>query len=179
MAAVKFVRLKPYNPRAGYKVKRIDWRDPVSQKWFTFAKAGVWHKIDAAIADRMALVHQDQYNESTPLVFDVESETGARALDAAVKAEREAARAVAEPTVDTAVDMTDGDTATARAAALDDVDDDATDDEPEPEGDEPEGDEPEPEAEPERPKRTVKPKPKAKPKAKPKSKARTRKPKRK
>lgn len=175
--AVKYVRLKPYNPRGGHKVKRIDWRDPVSGQWFTFAKAGVWHKINSAIADRMALVHQDQYDESTPLVFDVETETGARALDAAAKAEREARRAEKEPTVDTAVDMTGGVKAESRAAALDAVIDDAgDDDEPDDDGDsepdepdEPEADEPEPE----RPKRTVKPKPKSA------AKSRTRKPKRK
>lgn len=164
--AVKYVRLKPYNPRGGHKVKRIDWRDPVSGQWLTFAKAGVWHKIDAAIADRMALVHQDQYDESTPLVFDVETETGARALDAAAQAEREARRAEKEPTVDTAVDMTGNVKTESRAAALDAVSDDAGDDEPE--ADEPEAEpDDEPEPEPKRPKRTVKPKP------------RTRKPKRK
>jgi hypothetical protein len=173
--AVKYVRLKAYNPRGGYKVKRIDWRDSVTGQWFTFAKAGVWHKVDAAIADRMALVHQDQYDERTPLVFDVETETGARQLDAAARAAREAAQAEREPTVDTAVDMTGGSEAEARAAALDAVDDDAEEPEPEEPDDDAADDEPEPEPEPEpeRPKRTVKPK--AKTTA---AKPRTRKPKR-
>jgi hypothetical protein len=147
--SVKFVRLKPYKPRAGYKVKRIDWRDPVTGQWFTFARAGIWNMVDAAIADRMALVHQDQYDEGTPLVFDVETEVGARALDAAAKAEREAARQLEEPTVDTAVDLTEKTPAsTARAAALDEIDD-----EPEPVV------EPEPKPKPKaaRPKRSVKP----------------------
>ncbi len=115
----------------------------------------------------MAIVHQDQYDESTPLVFDVETETGARQLDAAARAAREAARAEREPTVDTAVDLTHGSEADSRAAALDAVDDDAEPVEPEPV--EPDSAEPVPEpglgavdtdpepAENERPKRTIKP----------------------
>jgi len=104
------VRLKARNPRAGLKAKDYSLRynkpgSPHHRRWFDFKRPMVWHRVPAEVGEKLRTVCQDPYRPS-PLLFDVCTEEEARALDHKARVERERAKAIVEPTVDTAVDMT-------------------------------------------------------------------------
>lgn len=100
-----YVRMRPYDKQAGNLVRRYDWRIPNSIKFLTFTKAGVWHRVPFRYAEALREAKQDERNLNSAPVFDVCNENEARLLDTRAKEEREIARRIAEPSVDTAVDM--------------------------------------------------------------------------
>lgn len=118
-----YVRLRPFDRQAGHVVRRYDWRIPNSTKFLTFTRAGVWHKVPFRYAEALREARQDERNPLSPPVFDVCTEEEARVLDSRAQAEREAARRLVEPTVDTAVNMMDSSPAkkpSSRTSALSD-----------------------------------------------------------
>lgn len=102
---VLFVRMKEYNPRAGMTVKRYDYRDPQTGKFYSFVSPKVWAKVPVRIGDALRTVNVNPYR-SSPSVFDVCTEEEACDLDLKRKHEIEQAQAVDNPTIATAVDMT-------------------------------------------------------------------------
>lgn len=92
-----YVRLKPYNPKRGYKVKRY------SVFGIRFDHDRGWYKVDQNVATYLKTVHVDNNDPDSPLAFDVCTEHDAREI---VEKERKAALKrgeVASP-IDTASD---------------------------------------------------------------------------
>lgn len=97
--------MKEYNPRAGMTVKRYDYRDPQTGKFYSFVSPKVWAKVPVRIGDALRTMNVNPHRPSPP-VFDVCVEEEAHGLDMKRKREIEQAQAVDNPTIETAVDMT-------------------------------------------------------------------------
>jgi len=93
-----FARLKPFNPKRGYKVRRY------SVFGIRFDHDKGWYKVDPNVAEYLKTVHCDNNDPDSPLAFDVCTEVEARDL---VEAERKAAlkRGEIQSPIDTASDM--------------------------------------------------------------------------
>lgn len=85
MSNQMYIRLKPYNPRRGYTLKRFC----VSGKVF---QSGNWYKVSEATAQAVSELHQKAHDEDSPYAFDVATEQQARAIEDAEKARQEAER---------------------------------------------------------------------------------------
>lgn len=103
-AGIRYVRLRPYEPKTGHVVRVYSHR--VGDKFVSFSAAGVWHRVNVALAEELRQIRQDPMESNSQFVFDVCTEEEARALDAKAEAERAAAKARLEPSVDTAIDVT-------------------------------------------------------------------------
>jgi len=97
---VRFVRLRPVDPRSGHSVASFAIR--YGGKFHKFKEPGVWYKVPLGLAELLAKARQIPTRPQSPPIFDVCKRNEALALDAAAKAKREAARAVEEPSVATA-----------------------------------------------------------------------------
>jgi len=97
---VRYVRLKPEDHKSGFLVR--DFTQRFEGRFYRFREAGVWHRVPKALADQLARARQIPQRPNSPPVFDICTEAEARQRDAAAKREREAMRAVVEPSVDTA-----------------------------------------------------------------------------
>lgn len=97
---VRFVRLKPLDPRAGFVVQ--DYTQRFEGRFYRFREPGVWYEVPVALAEKLAEARQVSQRPNSPLVFDVCTEGEALALDRQAQAKREAAKAVVEPSVATA-----------------------------------------------------------------------------
>lgn len=69
------VRLKPYNPRAGYKLQRYTY------KGIRIEEAKGWHQVPTKVSDYLAKVRNDSDDEHSPLAFDVMTLEEAKALN--------------------------------------------------------------------------------------------------
>jgi len=100
-------RIKPFNPKRGYKVKRY------TVFGIKFQVQNGWYRVDAAAAAYLKTVHQNNNDPDSPMVFDVCSEAEARRV---VEAEKRAKlkRGIPADPLDAAADMTED--ARARAA---------------------------------------------------------------
>lgn len=119
------VRLKARNPRMGLKARDYSIRfnkpgSPHHGTWYDFKRAMVWHRVPVEVGERLRTVTQDPYRPS-PLLFDVCTDAEAKALDHRAAVERERQRAIVEPTVDTAVDLTGGAAAKRPAPPVEDI----------------------------------------------------------
>ena len=86
--ATKLVRLKPYNPKRGYKLRRFTY------KGMRFDGSKGWYAVPESIAAELAEIHQEYYDEDSPMAFDVMTQDEAIALEEAeTKKETERARA--------------------------------------------------------------------------------------
>jgi len=97
-AQAMFARLKPFNPKRGYKVRRY------SVFGIRFDHDKGWYKVDPNVAEYLKTVHCDNNDPDSPMAFDVCTEGEAREL---VEAERKAAlkRGEIQSPIDTAADM--------------------------------------------------------------------------
>lgn len=100
---VRFVRLRPYDPRTGHTCQVFTQK--FGGQFYKFNQAGVWYKVPKALADELALKRQIAQRPTSPPVFDVMTEEQARAFDAAEARRRAEEKAVEEPSVDTAKNM--------------------------------------------------------------------------
>lgn len=116
------VRLRQYAPKAGFVVRDYRYRhnnpeSPFHMKWFTFKRAGVWVRVPFEVGMILRTKQQNSFTSvQTPPVFEVCTDAEARALDEQARLERERKKALEEPTVDTAIDMTFGVDADRKAA---------------------------------------------------------------
>ena len=73
------VRLKPYDPRRGHRLRRFTYRG------IKFQEERGWYRVDKTVADYLRQVRQVASDEHAPLAFDVCTADEARALDAREK----------------------------------------------------------------------------------------------
>jgi len=162
----RHVRLKPYDPRAGYVLKA--YAVNVGRKLPARFDAGKWYEVPKVMADYLSTVRERENKPHSPLAFDVcKDAKDAKALLRREELERQRGKKP-EDAVDMATALTTGDLAPPKPAALAGKPEiDLTD--PDLDADVEEDEDPEPE--PPRRKRKPKAKPKASKKAKPKAKA--------
>ncbi len=106
-----WVRVKPYNPKRGYKQKIYSvfgYRFHEGRGWYKLNKTMIWgegvHRKTVDIAEYLRKIHNNSEDEQSPFVFDVCTEAEATAITAA---EKKRAEKAAEPN-DPIVDLTDG-----------------------------------------------------------------------
>ncbi len=75
------VRLKPYDERRGYVLRRYSFIG------IKFHEDRGWYRVEKQIADRLKNVHQIPNDIHSPLAFDVCTEEEAKELDAKEKAD--------------------------------------------------------------------------------------------
>lgn len=127
------VRLKPYNKKRGCVIKRIMIRG------VRFDESKGWYRVSRAFADHLETIHQDYYDEDSPLAFDIMSQDDAIKLEekekkaSEAKAEASAPRAApaAARPVERAGALTTSDLP-GKADAKDDADEDAKEEAPAP-----------------------------------------------
>ncbi len=73
------VRLKPHDPRRGYKLRRYTYRG------IKFQEERGWYRFDKDVADYLREVRQVPSDEHAPLAFDVCTADEAKALDSKEK----------------------------------------------------------------------------------------------
>ena len=73
------VRLKPHDPRRGYKLRRYTYRG------IKFQEERGWYRVDKDVADYLREVRQVHSDEHAPLAFDVCTADEAKALDSKEK----------------------------------------------------------------------------------------------
>lgn len=97
---VRFVRLKPYDEKSGFVVR--DFTQRYGGRFVRFREPGQWYEVPPGLADLLAKARQIPQRPSSPPVFDVCTEREARTIDKMAEYVREEAKAVEEPSVDTA-----------------------------------------------------------------------------
>lgn len=107
-----WVRVKPYNPKRGYKQKTYSvfgYRFQEGKGWYKVNKTVTWgdgvHRKTIDVAEYLRKIHNSSEDEQSPLVFDVCTEAEATAITAV---EKKRAEKAAEPS-DPIVDLTGGD----------------------------------------------------------------------
>ena len=109
---VMFVRIKPHNPRKGYRLRRY------LVFGMKFEEEKGWYKIDRVVKyagekiDIIAYLEEVRNSETDPdsaLAFDITDEAGAKAIDAKEKKDREKRAAATEPNASQAIDLTASD----------------------------------------------------------------------
>lgn len=70
------VRLKPFNEKKGYLV-RVYMIEGIR-----FHEERGWYEVDDALAEKLRELHQDHYDEDSPILFDVCTAKQAEKLDA-------------------------------------------------------------------------------------------------
>jgi len=73
------VRLKPYDPRRGHRLRRFTYRG------IKFQEERGWYRVDKTVADYLRQVRQVASDEHAPLAFDVCTADEAKSLDAKEK----------------------------------------------------------------------------------------------
>jgi hypothetical protein len=70
-----YVRLKPHQPNKGFTVRTYGLRGLIF-------RTGGWYKIkDASLAKELSQLHQRLHDETSPMLFDVTDEAGAKAME--------------------------------------------------------------------------------------------------
>ncbi|HJK90608.1 MAG TPA: hypothetical protein RMH85_18860 [Polyangiaceae bacterium LLY-WYZ-15_(1-7)] len=70
------VRLKPYDPRRGFVLRRYTYRG------IKFHEERGWYRVDKEVGEYLRSVRQVPGDEHAPLAFDVHTEAEAKALEA-------------------------------------------------------------------------------------------------
>jgi len=73
------VRLKAYDPRHGYTLRRYTFRG------IKFQQERGWYRVTAGVAEYLRDAHQDPTDPKSPLAFDVCSDAEAKAMETAEK----------------------------------------------------------------------------------------------
>jgi hypothetical protein len=84
------VRLKPYDPRRGFVLRRFTYAG------IKFHEERGWYRVDKAVADYLCTVHESPDRDFTPLAFDVCTEEEAKAIDAREESESRVRRTPSE-----------------------------------------------------------------------------------
>jgi len=84
------VRLKPYDPRRGFVLRRFTYAG------IKFHEERGWYRVDKAVADYLRTVHEAPESDFTPLAFDVCTEDDAKAIDAREESESRVRRTPSE-----------------------------------------------------------------------------------
>ncbi len=79
-----FVRLKRYNPRRGYVMRKYTHM-PSGKK---FEETSGWYKVNTEVAESLRDIHQRPRDEESPLAFDVCTQAEAEAIDALERKEQ-------------------------------------------------------------------------------------------
>ena len=113
------VRLKPYDPRRGHRLRRYTYRG------IKFQEERGWYRVDKAVADYLRQVRQVASDQHAPLAFDVCTADEAKALDAKEK-DATTARKTADDDIKLSearddVAMTTGDLPDVQKASTDDT----------------------------------------------------------
>lgn len=87
MANTRHVRIRP--GRKGFKVKRYCYKGTI------YDAARGWYQVPLHLANELAELHQDEYDEESPLLFDVVTKERAAEIDENEKAAVERATAEA------------------------------------------------------------------------------------
>jgi hypothetical protein len=74
---VRFVRIKPYNPRLGHSLRKYTHL-PTNKK---FEETQGWYKVDAGLAKYLTTVQMVEGDPRSPMAFDVCTEAEAKAID--------------------------------------------------------------------------------------------------
>ena len=69
------VRLKPYDPRRGFVLRRFTFRG------IRFQASRGWYRVEKPVAEHLRGVREVDSDPHSPLAFDVASEAEARALE--------------------------------------------------------------------------------------------------
>ena len=75
------VRLKPYDPRRGFVLRRFTY------KGIKFHEERGWYRVDKAVADYLVGVRQVDSDPHSPPAFDIQTDDEAKALDAREESE--------------------------------------------------------------------------------------------
>ena len=86
------VRLKPYDPRRGFVLRRFTY------KGIKFQEERGWYRVEKPVADYLAGVRQVEHNPHSPLAFDVQTDEEAKALDAREESEAKTRKNALEAT---------------------------------------------------------------------------------
>ena len=73
------VRLRPYDPRRGHRLRRYTYRG------IKFQEERGWYRVDKTVADYLRQVRQVASDEHAPLAFDVCTPDEAKSIDAKEK----------------------------------------------------------------------------------------------
>ena len=84
------VRLKPYDPRRGFVLRRFTYAG------IKFHEERGWYRVDKAVADYLRGVRESPESDFTPLAFDVCSDDEAQAIDAREETESRVRRSPSE-----------------------------------------------------------------------------------
>jgi hypothetical protein len=74
MPAKMLARLKPYNPKRGFKIRRF------SVHGIRFDVGGKWYVVDPHVAEYLKTVKNDNNDPDSPFAFDVCTEEAAKTL---------------------------------------------------------------------------------------------------
>jgi len=86
------VRLKPYDPRRGFVLRRFTY------KGIKFQEERGWYRVEKQVADYLAGVRQVDHDAHSPPAFDVQSDEEAKALDAREESEAKTRKNALEAT---------------------------------------------------------------------------------
>jgi hypothetical protein len=86
---MKVVRIKPYNPKKGFKLRTYVLHGTV------FRETAGWYEVSDADAAYLATIRNSQYDGNAPLAFDVCTREEAQALEDAERKQVEKASATA------------------------------------------------------------------------------------
>lgn len=84
------VRLKPYDPRRGFVLRRFTYAG------IKFHEERGWYRVHKAVADYLRSVHESPESDFTPLAFDVCTDDEAKAIDAREESESRVRRSPSE-----------------------------------------------------------------------------------
>ncbi|MCG8419635.1 MAG: hypothetical protein MJE77_17015 [Proteobacteria bacterium] len=84
------VRLKPYDPRRGYVIRRYTYRG------IKFQQERGWYRVQKDVADYLRGVRQIAQDEHSPAAFDVHSPEEAKVLDEREKEQNETRQAATD-----------------------------------------------------------------------------------
>jgi len=87
MANTRHVRIRP--GRKGFKVKRYCYKGTI------YDAVRGWYRVPQHLAEELAELHQDEYDEESPMLFDVVTQERAAEIDENEKAAVERATAAA------------------------------------------------------------------------------------
>ena len=105
----QLVRLKPYDPRRGYVLRRFTFRG------IKFHEERGWYRVDKDVADYLRSVRQVASDKHAPLAFDVCTEAEAQALDAEQEAAATTRKKAADAALATPADSPDAAAVTTEA----------------------------------------------------------------
>jgi hypothetical protein len=94
-ASVRYVRLKPYDPKIGHVLRSYfyapaDDRGRPAPGAQRFEEKRGWYRVTAEVAKYLSTVHQVETNPRSPLAFDVCTYEQAQQIDEAERGDRDA-----------------------------------------------------------------------------------------